>query len=167
VVSFSEETYHCLPGDTFESISQKKYNTPSYAGALLLFNRDHPLAGDAFQAGTLRPGQAVYVPQAAILEERYPTAIKNLSPLAVTPPRPAAGVTPAPGVGAAADGGPAYRVRGSGVWLRDVARDTLGNSERWQEIWSLNPAVDNRVPLPPSAVLRLPAGARVPAGNAP
>jgi hypothetical protein len=166
VESFPEETYRCRPGDTFEAISQGKYNTPKYAQALLQFNRNHPLAGDNLQteAPALRNGQTVFIPPVSILEKRYATAIRDLSPL----PAPPASALPATGgVGAAAPAPTGYRVRGNGEWLRDVARETLGNSERWQEIWQLNPTVDYRSPLPANTVLRLPAGARIPTQNLP
>ena len=44
VVSFDEETYPCKPGDTFRSISQQYYHSDKYERALLMFNRNHPLA---------------------------------------------------------------------------------------------------------------------------
>jgi nucleoid-associated protein YgaU len=161
VESFPEETYRCQPGDTFEAISRAKYNTPAYAQALLLFNRNHPLSGDGLQADppVLQSGQPVYVPPAGILEKRYAHVIKNLTPLPTGEM-----AAPAAAAGAAANL-PTYRVRGSGEWLREVARETLGNSERWQEIWQLNQALDYRAPVPPGTVLRLPAGARVPPSN--
>jgi hypothetical protein len=160
VESFPEESYRCRPGDTFASISLAKYRTQAYADALLLFNRNHPLADDNLQAEApaLQPGQPVFIPPLGVLERRYPGAVKNLSPL------PAA---PAPTVAAAGANLPVYRVQGNGEWLRDIARETLGNSERWQEIWSLNPAADYRAPLPPNTVLHLPQGARVPPANVP
>jgi nucleoid-associated protein YgaU len=174
VESFTEETCHCRPGDTWESISREKYHTPRYAQALFLFNRDHPLAGDGLQNPDLKVGQAVYVPPISILERRYPTAVE------APPPLPAAGTVPAAPTGLAAPaagaaGGPggtapsavkAYRVRPDGEYLREIARRTLGDSERWREIWELNGRGDPQQ-APASAVLRLPADARVPPENAP
>jgi nucleoid-associated protein YgaU len=169
VESFDEETYRCKPGDTFESICEAKYLSPKFAQALLLFNRNHPLAapGVLQNPPVLQVGQAIYIPPAGILQRRYPTAVRDLSPLpaAGTPaPAPAAD----PGAAAAASSGTrGYRVRGDKEWLRDIARRTLGDSERWLDLYRLNPFVKPEYPVPPNTVLRLPAEARVAPENMP
>jgi nucleoid-associated protein YgaU len=169
VESFTEETYPCRPGDTFEAISREKYHTPKYAQALLLYNRAHPLAGDGLQgpAPTLKVGQAVYVPPISILEKRYPAAVEAPTPLPAATGLAAAAPVAAGPAGVAASSAPrAYRVLGNGEYLREVARRTLGDSERWREIWDLNGRGDPQQ-APGGAVLRLPADARVPPENAP
>jgi hypothetical protein len=162
VESFDEETYSCRPGDTFESVTRAKYQSPKYAQALLLYNRAHPVAGDSFQGGvtTLRIGQAIYLPPAAILEKRFGDAIQNPVQPAASPERPSYSSPAPPAAGA-------YRVGGGGEYLRAVAMRALADSERWQEILRLNPSVNPAYPVPPGTVLRLPPDARVPAENTP
>jgi hypothetical protein len=169
VESFDEETYRCKPGDTFESICEAKYLSSKFAQALLLFNRNHPLAAPGLLQNppVLEVGQAVYVPPAGILQRRYPAAVKDLSPLPTGgTPAPA----PAAGPGAAAPATPGtrgYRVRRNDEYLRDIARRALGDSDRWQELYTLNPSVKPEYPVPPNTVLRLPADARVAPENMP
>jgi hypothetical protein len=165
VESFTEEAYPCKPGDTFESISREKYRTPKYAKALLQFNQAHPLAGDGLQgpAPELKIGQAVYVPPICILERRFPAAIDAPTPQpAAVAIAPAASAEPAGGALTVLKG---YRVRGDGEYLREVARRTLGDSERWREVWELNGRGDPQR-APGGVILRLPADARVPPENA-
>jgi nucleoid-associated protein YgaU len=169
VESFTEETHPCRPGDTWETISRDKYHTPKYARALMQFNQAHPLAGDGLQGPdpVLKAGQAVYIPPISILERRFPAAIDAPTPLptatALAPAAPTGFVAPAaaaPGVAAPA-AAKVYRVGGDGEYLREIARRTLGDSERWREIWELNGRGDPQR-APAGTVLRLPADARVP-----
>ncbi len=162
VESFNEEEYRWRAGDTFESLSRAKYQTPRYAQALLEYNRAHPIAGDDFQAGVTAPqvGRAVYIPPAAILEKRFGNVITG-------PATPSYSSPAAPTRGAAPSAGPAYRVGARGEYLRAVAMRALGDSERWQEVLRLNPSVSPAYPVPPGSVLRLPADARVPSENTP
>jgi nucleoid-associated protein YgaU len=102
------------------------------------------------------------------------------APPAGTAPGGAPGVAPAGAAGGApgaAPGAPAtgtswaspggssdkqYRVAGNGEWYRDIAARTLGNRERWGEIYVLNGRrFPPENPVPPGIVLRLPADARV------
>jgi MraZ protein len=53
-----------------------------------------------------------------------------------------------------------YRVRGKET-LQDIARRTLGSSERWADIYKLNPTLKPEVPLTTGMVLRLPGDACV------
>jgi hypothetical protein len=54
-----------------------------------------------------------------------------------------------------------YRVRSNGEPYREIARHTLNNPERWNDIFSLNPNYDPRFPVPGGTVIRLPADAQV------
>jgi MraZ protein len=58
-----------------------------------------------------------------------------------------------------------YRVRGAES-LRDIARRTLGNAERWTDLHKLNPALKTDSPLRSDTVVRLPADACVQADDA-
>ena len=43
----------------------------------------------------------------------------------------------------------------------EIARDTLGNGQRWAEIWRLNPRYGEMEQVPAGAQIRLPADARL------
>jgi hypothetical protein len=85
--SWFEEVYEVHPADSYAKISKQKFATEAYAAALQEFNRRHPQASPAVQRGdgTLAPGERLFIPQAELLEKRYPSLI----------PRPAAGAAPA------------------------------------------------------------------------
>ena len=44
----------------------------------------------------------------------------------------------------------------------DVARQTLGDGQRWVEILRLNPSLQTEQPIPAGTALRLPATAKLP-----
>jgi hypothetical protein len=73
VDSWDEVTYTCQPGDTFAKISTQFYNgREDYAQALQQYNRNHPRASDAMhQTGVLTPGEKVFIPPIAILEQKH------------------------------------------------------------------------------------------------
>jgi hypothetical protein len=169
VESYDEETFYCkAPFTTFESISKKFYNSENYAQALLLFNFNHPRRAAALwkDPPVLQEDMPVYIPPLRILEKHYSYAIKDYSPL----PPPAVTPGPAPATGAAqsaARGGPLYAVRKPEM-IREIARATLGNWERWNEIYSLNNrSFDPSQPVPVGTVLVMPAEARIPTENKP
>jgi nucleoid-associated protein YgaU len=177
VESFDEEVYRWKPGDTFERISEQFYHTNKYAQALMLFNRTHPLAaqGVLHNPPALQVGQSVFIPPLSILEKRHSAAIPELTPVQVPPlpaterrvnsspatttstPKPAAPLTP----------GQKYRVRGVAERMWDIAQRTLGNGERWREIYERNRGFRPEMPLPPDTVLDLPPDAKVDPGNGP
>jgi nucleoid-associated protein YgaU len=73
--------------------------------------------------------------------------------VAATPPiavGPAAAARPVP------EAPRTYRVRGGGEMLYDIARQELGNAERWSEIYRLNPQVRPEFAVPAGTDLRLP-----------
>jgi hypothetical protein len=189
VDSYDEETYRLKPGDSFRTISQAKYYTEKYERALMLWNRNHPRASDGARQDppVLQPGQDVYIPPIRMLEKYYPE--EGAEPPSAAPPAPPPPPAPTGSVGldtprmpngapivAAAPSAPArpaagveksYRVRGSGEMLLTIARQTLGNGDRWVEIYQLNPRYDPKQPIPGGSVLRLPKDARVETGEAP
>jgi hypothetical protein len=171
VESFDEEAYRCKPGDTFEAISQRYYHTDKYARALLMFNRTHPMAGEGLQHNPplLQVGQSVYIPPLSILEKRYGGHVQDLTPLPPTQ-QPLAG-SPAVGTPLTPSGAGTsvrkYRVGGNGEWMRDIAQRTLGNRDRWTEIYRLNPNNRPDAPVPGNTVLNLPAEARIEPQNMP
>ncbi len=183
VDSFDEEAYVCRSGDTFRSISEQYYRSPRYERALLLFNRDHPRSGESIrqEPPVLTPGQPIFLPPARILEKQYPAAITEGTPLPSAPaappppspgsvgleaPRPVAGATPSTSWSMPASG-PTYRVRKGGETFLDIARRTLGNSERWADVYRLNRNYNPAYPVSEGSVLVLPAGAHVEAEDRP
>jgi hypothetical protein len=177
VDSFDEETYACRPGDSFRSISEQYYRSPRYERALLLFNRNHPRASEPVRQDPpiLNAGQPVFLPPARVLEKQYPSAISDGVPLPSAPaapaspapvgldaPRPVAAPPSAPTTSwSVPPGGPTYRVRRGGEMFREMARHTLGDAERWWDIYRLNAKYNPSGPVPEGTVLLLPAGARV------
>jgi len=81
----------------------------------------------------------------------------NLSPRPPTVPGPAPAPAPAPAV----PGTMSYRVPPGGQTMRQIARQTLGDGERWKEIYFLNQKMPPEYAVPGGTEVRLPAGARV------
>jgi nucleoid-associated protein YgaU len=172
VESYDEETYVCQGGDTFENISAQFYHTEKLGPALLLFNRSHPRAAAALwkDGPTLQEGMPVYIPPVRILEKNHAAAIPDFKPtpapgLGAGPAAPMAASTPdAPP--ATARGGPQYAVRKVEM-ISAIARDTLGNWQRWTEIYKLNGHINPSQPLMVGTVLAMPADAVIPPENKP
>jgi nucleoid-associated protein YgaU len=81
---------------------------------------------------------------------------------AVAAPTPPANVVPANAWAAAGKAEKVYRVPpGNGEPLYLIARKTLGDGQRWSEIYGLNPSVRADLPIPPGTVLMMPADARL------
>jgi LysM repeat protein len=167
VESYDEEVYHCKPGDTFASVAQQYYHNPKYEKALLLFNRNHPMAGDGLKSDnpTLQPNDVIHIPPAKILENRYGTAVPDLSPLpppGAAAPNPAGAAAPLPVAGPVTTNSPPatrnYQVQTKdGEMLYRIAEQQLGNGNRWMELHDLNPTWEPAQPVPAGTVLRLPA----------
>lgn len=167
VESYDEEMYLWRANDSFEAISGRFYNSKNYAQALLLFNRNHPRAAAtlAKDPPALAEGQAVFIPPMRILEKQHPTAIPGYKP---APPAPAPDATRTSSRSLPPSPNLQYRVRQAGEMIPIIARDTLGNSDRWSEIYQLNArSFDPSRPLPVGTVLSMPADARVPPENKP
>jgi hypothetical protein len=177
VESYDEDTYTCKGSDTFRSISETVYRSSAYDQALLLFNRNHPLANDAVKQNPplLQPGQPIYVPQLQILRKYYAASITEGGTASAardaTTGQSATGATLTAPVGGQATGQatgqPArtYRVGASGEMIRDIARRTLGSADRWADIYQLNRGLDPAYAIPAGTELRVPADARVDVQN--
>src|SRR5262249_31047526 len=157
-------------------ISKQKYLTENYARALLVYNRNHPQAADVVrhEPPVLAEGSMIFIPPVSILEKRYAGMIPNLTPIEPPSPPPPPGTVgtenparpAAPPISAglgAATTYPQYRVVGRSEMMWEIARKTLGNSDRWAEIYRLNQKWKAEFPIPENEVLRLPMNARVPA----
>ncbi|HEV3202950.1 MAG TPA: hypothetical protein VGY77_01135 [Gemmataceae bacterium] len=167
VDSYDEETYVCKAGDTLEEISFKYYQNKKYAQALMLFNRNHPRAAASLGQNPpmLRDGQALYIPPTRILDKQFEQAGGDAKTTA-------SGVAPAsektvrgetPGFK-----NPVYRVVSANEMISTIARDTLGDMNRWNEIYQLNKqSVDPSRPLMVGTLLNLPADAQIKAENRP
>ena len=131
---------------------------------LYLFNRSHPLAEDDLAPDApLKARQKLYIPPAEILEARYPDQIPGAAPPAATP-TVTVGASPArsPAAPAPTAGPRSYRVGASGELEYDIARNLLGDGNRWVEIYKLNPGWLPEKPIPAGTTLTLPADARLP-----
>jgi hypothetical protein len=174
VESFDTSIHTVRQGDTFASISQQYFESDKYGAAL----REHNAR--RIKNESLERGQKVNVPEKAYLERHYSFLIPGYSPVklgkaeAITSPNtegsrpPAGGSTSAdPAVVRVAGekappGGPSYMVRGERERLYFIAKEVLGDANRWPEIYRLNPQVAPEGFIPVGTELRLPAGAQVP-----
>jgi Meckel syndrome type 1 protein len=138
----------------------------------------------------LRPGVDVYVPPLEILETRYRNALPADLPavqdvparsalptgpatpvarsapvsesVAVAVPVVAPGVIPAKAQAAPTNGTKVYRVQAAqGEAMYMIARKTLGDAARWNEIYRLNPQLIPEQPVPVGTPVVLPGDARV------
>jgi hypothetical protein len=194
VESFDMEVYILKPGDTYASISQLRYRSDRYQGALAQFNRERDP-----RLATPQPGMTVYLPPAGYLERRFgvpnpaPDTSTGIKSAVVRPP--ASETSRAGGSGRdfqptsarldgtappANDTKPAaqadwaqssstkrYRVRPNDtIW--SIAKSTLGHGERWPDILKLNRDVLRDVnQLQAGMVLKMPGDARVDASETP
>jgi nucleoid-associated protein YgaU len=180
VVVFDEARYPVRQGDTYASISKLKYGSDRFAEALGLYNRERDP-----RLTTPQAGQIVFVPPAEILEKRYRSAIsvggsgpadagkpdlRRDAPVAFNqvdtrPTGPMGGVSPRPNFGPKEK---TYRVR-TGDTLWNIAKQRLGNGERWAEILRMNRDVLPEISrLQDGLILKLPADAKVDTtGNSP
>jgi hypothetical protein len=156
VVSYTEETYVANAGDSYQSISRAKYGTESYAHALYLFNRSHPLAGEEVSQGeNVRPRQSIYLPPAEILQNRYAEAASG------TKAGAASGVSVGTTSQHPATTPRAYHVAAGGEKLYDIAARLLGDGNRWVEIRDQNPGWNPALPIPGGTTLTVPGEARL------
>jgi hypothetical protein len=159
--AYDESEYPVHEGDTLESICERYYHSPAYAAALRQYNLGQRKPTAARADGSLVPGQKLYLPSAAVLEQRYPGTAPKPAPAPASSLAPASGTVPAV---YRPDATLYYRVQ-TPESLYTVARRTLDNGERWQEIHRLNPNFQSEQPLPAGTILVMPAGARVPQEN--
>jgi cell wall-associated NlpC family hydrolase len=119
----------------------------------------------AFQAakGLEVDGVAGPKTRAALAQPQGPAPAPAAPPAAVAAPAPAP-AAPAPAAPVA--GGSYTTAAGETLWK--IAERTLGDANRWREIYELNQAsLSNLNLLFPGTVLKLPAGATVPTATAP
>ncbi|MBA4190124.1 MAG: hypothetical protein C0467_19240 [Planctomycetaceae bacterium] len=151
--SFDVDIHEPKAGDTYEAISREFYNDTRYAAALRAYNRNKPLQGSG----------PIDVPPLHVLKRYSQT------------PQPQSGVVPvsqinttpewgsaSPSAAARTGGDKAFRIPTGGMSMRAVARLTMGNEQRWNDIYTLNPQLRPDEILPAGTELRLPADARTP-----
>lgn len=153
--SYDEDIYEPKIGDSYKTISKEFYNDDRYAAALQAYNRNRQVPG----------GGPVMVPPLHVVK-RYaqgqPAPGSPASrPTSVTTDAPQWGVPSAP-TSVQRTGGNTFRVPPGGMTMKAVAREILGNDQRWTEIYDLNPQFRSDELLPAGTELKLPASARTP-----
>lgn len=154
------ETYVVQSGDNFWTISRKVYGTGRYFQALAQHN--HVQAPDTTH---MQPGMKVKIPPRELLERHYPELFKNSSSGQLVSYRTSGGMVKDshgdPGFFLTDRHEPMYRV-GAEDTLTGIAKQCLGRSSRWTDIFALNretlSSPDN---LKIGTVLRLPPDADV------
>lgn len=145
--SAEEEPYDVTevqPGDNYWKISRRAYGTSRYFSALALYN--HRRIADPKK---LRPGMKVLIPDAEVLEQKYPQLFRDSAPRKQQPT----------GYFVQPDGTAAYRI-GERDTLSQIAQKHLGRSSRWIQIYRLNQNVlSNPNRLKPGTVIILPDSA--------
>jgi len=165
IESSDAKIYECRQGDTFASLAQAQYGSDKYGQALAQYNLDDPGFGAGLQPGkTLQAGQRILIPQNAYtLEGKYASLIVD-RPGAPAPVQTAS-ATVMPGnpnaTATSLTGEKSYRVHTAGEMFLTIARNTLGNEDRWPEIYRLNPRFDPKDAVPGGSVLRMPGDARI------
>ena len=168
VTNHAEERTYAQPGETFEQLSQRLYQSPKYAQALLEYNRKHVLAKANILQNPpqLQPNQAIYWPDKNILEIQFGALIsQGAGAVSAVPGAPAVKLTPlgSPSTGNPPTADPTVTLTLTQPrWVFDVARQTLGDGQRWVEILRLNPSLQTEQPIPAGTALRLPATAKLP-----
>jgi nucleoid-associated protein YgaU len=137
--------YTVRSGDTYWNISRNQYGTGKYYRALALYN-SHRIPDPR----RMQKGMKVLVPDRAILESRFASAL---------PRRAGEAADKLPSGLFHENGEVVYRV-GRGDTLGGIAQRHLGRASRWQEIVRLNPGrLTNPAALKTGMELRLPADA--------
>ncbi len=154
--SYDVDIYEPKPGDSWESISKDFYGDARFAPALRTYNRNKPLHG----AGP------VDVPPLYILRRLMPAGSSGVVPASQTVPAGDPWNAPPtyshrPLAPAATGGAKIFRVPVDGMSLPTIARQLLGNEQRWVELYDLNPQV-TAARVPAGTELRLPPDARLP-----
>ena len=156
---FDVDLHDPKANDSYESISLEWYNDRRYAAALRAFNQNKPLQG----------GHSVDVPPIHILKRRFPaqaggavTPVGGAAVPSATPQWGPAGDKPDAPARAVGAGRGGYVVPPGGMTMKAVARLTLGNEQRWRDIYDLNSNLRPDDVLPPGTELKLPADARLP-----
>jgi nucleoid-associated protein YgaU len=176
------------PGETtFADLSRRFYGSDRYAAALQEYNRGQTNPDPAIKQNLtqLPPGTRVAHPPKELLESGFadhltssgspapaasaPPIVRISAPQALTNPAPTPAPIGSPSPVAVRSAGPpstdvtkSYRVPPQGLMILQIARDTLGDGNRWPEIYRLNPNLQPQFPIPGGTEIRLPASANVP-----
>jgi hypothetical protein len=164
---YYEDWYTAVSGDTFESLSQKNYYTTKYAQALRQYNKDRNGLDE------VRAGATVRIPPARVLERKHPADVPGVNPAPGSSRNPSGAAPAAVGmpqgltdpvnaVRSSPDSGLEYTVRKSPNTLRDIAKETLGSSDKWNMIFRLNRWLNPDQPIPEGTRLRMPSDAQLP-----
>lgn len=146
VVPASSESEPCdvcevQPNDNYWKISKRVYGTSRYFSALALYNSKR-----IPNPKHLRPGMKVLLPNAEVLEQKYPKLFRDSRTTRKLPT----------GFFINHDGAAAYRI-GEHDTLSQIAQKHLGRSSRWIQIYQLNRGVlANPNKLKPGTVIVLP-----------
>jgi hypothetical protein len=164
---------------TWAGLSNSQYGSEMYASALQEFNRTYHQDAPR-NTGDPQPEGRVYLPPKAYLEKKYTALISSRETVLVKsaqpgspsfkegsearagqkPNRTAGSVVPA-SAWSESHGSRTYKVKGQNQFLLLIARKTLGDEKRWQEIYHLNPKIRPDYPVPEGTEINLPADARV------
>ena len=154
--SYDVDLYEIKANDKWETISQEFYNDKRYAAALQAANNNKPLTA----------GGWVDIPPIYILKQKFQTPAGTRAPSGQTSPPPSPPPSWAPSVSTtpATTSGDSkiYKVPPGGISMRAIARNYLGNDQRWTEIYNLNPSLTKPDFIPEGTEVRLPADAKLP-----
>jgi hypothetical protein len=165
----SDEEYVCKADDAnFDRLGERLYGSPQYGKALLEYNRNHILmAQDSSirrDPPLLSQGQKIRLPSKALLDAEYGRNVPATGAATAAPP---VGLkAPVPLMDAAKGQAPAaglktFHVPPSGMWVYQLAKQTLGAGLRWTEIHNLNRSIVPERLIPGGTVVYLPADAKV------
>lgn len=137
------DTYNIEPNDNYWTISRKKYGTGRYFMALSQHNLQ--VIPDPKR---MKPGVTIATPSTDVLDKTYPTLIPKAAPSDSAPAVGASAPSTAirrtnatandeAGFFVSNDGVPMYRV-GTEDTLSDIAKQHLGRSSRWVQIFEMN-----------------------------
>ncbi len=159
------DTYNIEPNDNYWTISRKKYGTGRYFMAL----SQHNLAVVP-DPKRMKPGVTIATPSTDVLDKTYPTLIPQAAPSDSSPAggisssstgirRTNATTTDEAGFFVSTDGTPMYRI-GSEDTLSGIAKQHLGRSSRWVQIFEMNrDTLTDGNTLTVGTLLRLPGDA--------
>lgn len=149
--SFDVDIHYAKAADSYEAISREYYSDTRYAAALQAYNRNRPL-----QANT-----PIDVPPLHVVRKYLQSTAPQGNPGASANPRPDAEWGPA-STPVRTVGDKTYRVPQGGMSLVSIAKDVLGNEQRWRELYDLNPQVTDPGLVPAGTEIKLPNAPRSP-----
>jgi nucleoid-associated protein YgaU len=116
------------PNDNYWTVSEKVYGTGGYFKAIYEHNRRQHAQSDRLQVG-----DALDVPEVAVLQQMYPDLCPKLGGAAGSPPATSSAAAAAP-----TPSGTRFYTVADGDTLYEIARRQLGQPSRWGEIYQLN-----------------------------